>query len=152
MSPYLKISKLVRFLIWGKAFQLLCWFYKCFFLTCIMVMDSKAKIICSLFTFIPSFCFYILDKPNTETGFKNGMVTFIIDFYPMCLNEWYALYLWEFSVWVFLVYWTPGTLEIAQGSQELNQHDLLVFPSYRMTCIILLYLVHAFILWDCREA
>lgn len=80
-SPYPKISKLVRFLIWVKAFQLLCWFYKCFFLTCIIVMDSKAEAISSFLTFIPSFFFYILDKPNMEMGFYNGMVTFVIDFY-----------------------------------------------------------------------
>lgn len=114
------------------------------FLSCIIIMDSKTKTVCSLLIFILSFCFYILDNPNTETRFKNGTVTFITDFYHMCLNKWYVLYLWEFSVWFFLVYWIPGTLKIAQVSQEINQQDPLVFPSYRTTCIILLYLVHTF--------
>jgi len=69
----------------GKSFPVVL-ILQMLFLTCIIVRDSKAKIISSLYTFIPSF-FYILNEPNMETGVKNGMVTFIIDFYPTCLNE-----------------------------------------------------------------
>lgn len=103
-----------------------------------------------VFPFFPSFCFYILDKPNMQPAFLNGMLTFITVFYDTFLNERYVLYLWESSLLVFLVNLILGTLDIAQVSQELNQYDL-VFSSYRTMCIILLYLVHALILLDCRE-